>query len=125
MNMFVGEGNHRPDPRLRYYHKPEDFTVPGPAGTFVFLDEHEDSINDGHFVIPFEPRLKPAGWTDVPASRHGRGCQFAYADGHAAKRKWQDARTVLPVTRVRKYAVSQPNSPDPPWLHERSTALRD
>lgn len=125
MNMFVGQFNRHPDPRLRYFHKPEDFTVPGPAGTFVFLDEHEDSINDGHFLIPFEPRVKPVGWSDVPASRHRRGCQFGYADGHVARRKWQDGRTLLPVTRERKFAILQPNNRDAFWLHERATALRD
>jgi len=125
MNMFVGEGNHRPDPRLRYYHKPEDFTVPGPAGTFVFLDEHEDSVNDGHFVVAYDPQIPPPGWSDVPASRHLRGCQFAYADGHAVRRKWQDARTVMSVTRERKFAILQPNNRDAFWLHERATALRD
>ena len=26
-----------------------DITAPGPAQAFVFLDEHENSIDDGHF----------------------------------------------------------------------------
>ncbi len=125
MNMFVGESNRRGDFRLRYFHKPEDFTVPGPAGTFVLLDEHEDSLNDGHFLVAYDPRIPPPGWSDVPASRHRRGCQFAYADGHVARRKWQDARTVLPVTRVRKFGVPQPNSPDTRWVNQHASAPRD
>ncbi len=123
MNMFVGESNRRGDFRLRYFHKPEDFTVPGPAGTFVLLDEHEDSLNDGHFLLT-DPFFRATGWNDVPGSRHRRGCQLVYADGHAARHRWQDARTVLPVTRERKFGFAQPSSPDPPWLNSQATAPR-
>jgi prepilin-type N-terminal cleavage/methylation domain-containing protein/prepilin-type processing-associated H-X9-DG protein len=124
MNMFVGDSNRRPNFLLRYYYKPEDFTVPGPAATFVFLDEHEDSINDGHFLAGTTggPEF---GWNDVPASRHNRGCQFVYADGHATRRRWQDARTVQPVERVRKFGLAQPNNRDAFWLHEQATAKAD
>ncbi|MBN9689423.1 MAG: DUF1559 domain-containing protein [Verrucomicrobia bacterium] len=122
MNMFIGESTRRPNLRLRYHYTLDDFTVPGPAETFVFLDEHEDSINDGHFLIAYDPTITRTGWDDVPASRHNRGCQFVFADGHAMRHRWQDRRTVMPVTRTRKIGIAQPNSPDPRWLNQHASA---
>ncbi len=55
-----------------------------PAKTWLFLDEHPDSINDGYFIN------NPAAtsWQDTPASYHGGACGFSFADGHAEIRKW-------------------------------------
>ena len=35
----------------RVYYKITDFITPGPAGTFVFVDERSATINDGFFII--------------------------------------------------------------------------
>jgi prepilin-type N-terminal cleavage/methylation domain-containing protein len=50
------------------------FVDPGPSATFVFLDEREDSINDGMFVVDMTGY--PGGgaryrMVDIPASYHG------------------------------------------------------
>jgi hypothetical protein len=53
---------------------------------FVFLDEHENTIEDGFFA------LRPAGhesWQNMPADRHSRAAGFSYAAGHAGLRKWR------------------------------------
>lgn len=122
MNRFIGESTRLPDRRLRYYYKLDHFTVPGPAETFVLLDEHEDSINDGFFLVAYDPLIATPGWSDVPASRHSQGCQFVFADGHAMRHRWQDKRTVMPATRVRKFAIPQPASPDTKWINEHASA---
>ncbi len=31
---------------------------------------------------------------NLPATWHGRGCDFSFADGHAEHFKWIDARTM-------------------------------
>ena len=52
MNNWVGgpawsaSGN-----QWKTYTKESDLTDPGPSMTFVLLDEREDSINDGYFVV--------------------------------------------------------------------------
>lgn len=122
MNMFIGESTRRPDGRLRYYYRMDDFTVPGPADTFVFLDEHEDSINDGYFLLAYDPTRSATGWNDVPGSRHQRGCQLAFADGHVAQYRWRDPRTVQPVTRERKFGLNHPNSADVRWVRDHASA---
>jgi prepilin-type processing-associated H-X9-DG protein len=59
---------------------------------FVFIDEAEQAIQDGIFFIhyPNDEGEQSAGphWMDVPADRHGRGCNLTFADGHVADLKW-------------------------------------
>jgi prepilin-type N-terminal cleavage/methylation domain-containing protein/prepilin-type processing-associated H-X9-DG protein len=59
-------------------------TVPKPANTWLFLDEHPDSINDGFF----DDDPANTAWTDIPSSLHAGGCGFSFADGHAQLRMW-------------------------------------
>jgi prepilin-type N-terminal cleavage/methylation domain-containing protein/prepilin-type processing-associated H-X9-DG protein len=128
MNPYLGAGKRRSEnleivPPI-YYLKPDDFRRPGPTETFVFLDEHEDSIGDGYFEeTPFDT-LPKGGWGDLPASRHNRGSQFAFADGHVEPHRWKDSRTLVPVLRRRQAGVSSANSPDVRWLVQRSSAPR-
>ena len=121
MNENIGESSRGPDRRFYYYFKPEDLVTPGPSLTFVFLDEHEDSINDGFYLVGgFDSRNW--GWNDVPASRHNRGANFVFGDGHAERHKWQDKRTVQPVERTRKFGLNQPNNMDVFWVVDHATA---
>ena len=106
MNGFVGESSRVTDLARLNYYKPEDFVRPGPSETFVFLEEHEDSINDGFFLVGKQTD-EPAGWNDVPASRHRQAANFAFADGHVDKHRWRDPRTLQPVTRNRLFGLFQ------------------
>ena len=57
----------------RIYRKSSDLSNPGPTRTFVFLDEREDSINDGMFVVDMSGFPGSPAWlVDSPASYHGR-----------------------------------------------------
>jgi prepilin-type processing-associated H-X9-DG protein/prepilin-type N-terminal cleavage/methylation domain-containing protein len=81
------------------------------SNVFVFLDEHENSINDGVFYV------HPAGdigeqvagphWMDLPAQRHGGGCNFAFADGHAARWPWKWQGRTQPDSHVENSADQQ------------------
>jgi prepilin-type processing-associated H-X9-DG protein len=123
MNAHIGESSRITDATRLNYYKLEDFTRPGPASTFVFLDEHEDSINDGLYLGIATAGLG-FGWNDVPANRHSKGANFAFADGHAEKHRWQDKRTLFPVTRVRLYGVAQANNKDVRWIHDHASAAK-
>ncbi len=67
--------------------------VPMPAHTWLTLDEHPDSVNDGFFTVP----LGASSWGDLPASYHNGACGFSFADGHAEIRKWLSATSKYPV----------------------------
>ena len=61
--------------------------VPAPARTWVTVDEHPDSNNDGFFIVD----INANAWGDLPASFHNGACGFSFADGHAEIKKWQSA----------------------------------
>jgi prepilin-type N-terminal cleavage/methylation domain-containing protein len=82
-----------------------DIRAPQPSLAFVFVEEHQNSIDDGHFGFV------PVGteWLNIPATRH-RGAEFSFADGHSERLQWQDA-TTLAMTRP---FVTLPNNTDLP-----------
>ena len=68
-----------------------DLVDPGPSRTWGFLDERENSINDGEFVVGmYGYPDQPAHWNivDFPASYHGQA-GLSFADGHSGIRKWR------------------------------------
>jgi len=77
------------------FYKMGDFKIA--SKTWVFSDEHPDTINDG---IQFTPTSNGESneWSDMPASFHNAACGFAFADGHSEIHKWMQASTVIPVT---------------------------
>ncbi len=91
-NIGVGDGNATDGPWdavYQHYIKSSQFLYPGAAQTWVFLDEHPDSMNDAGFFNPH-----PAGtWVDYPATYHNGACGFAMADGHSEIHKWRQAMT--------------------------------
>lgn len=61
---------------------------PPPSGTFVFVDEHEESIDDGLWnTNPIDPFASPM-WYNLPTDRHNHGANIALADGHVDRHKW-------------------------------------
>jgi prepilin-type N-terminal cleavage/methylation domain-containing protein/prepilin-type processing-associated H-X9-DG protein len=133
MNLWVG-GNGDTPPAYqgswgfggtwKAYRKTSEMNNPGPAMTFVLLDEREDSINDGFFVVKMQGWPDPAQtWmVDYPASYHNNSAGFAFADGHSEIHKWRDGRTMPPIgTTDISLNFACPNNQDVLWMQERST----
>lgn len=81
---------------FRIYRKASDLVEPGPSGTWVFMDEREDGINDGELVVGMNGYPdKPQQWmlVDYPASYHNSAAGLSFADGHSEIKKWVDPRT--------------------------------
>ncbi len=76
------------------FFKTSDFKVA--SKTWVFCDEHPDSINDGIQYTPTD-NGEDGGWSDLPASYHVGACGFAFADGHSEIHKWKNANTDHPI----------------------------
>ena len=92
--------------------------------TWVFLDEREDSINDGEMVVGmFGYPDQPSQWkiVDYPASYHNRAGGFAFVDGHSDIKKWQDPRTTPPLSKGLSLNILSANNRDVFWMMERST----
>jgi len=79
----IGNGTYREITKL------SAITAPGPSAVFLFIDEHENSINDSHFYA-FRDMSKFTGekWLDAPSGRHGNSTGFTFTDGHAEIVKW-------------------------------------
>ena len=134
MNVFCGNNDGYATaayPTYRVFLKDADFTKPGPAMTWIFVDEHPDSINDCLFAL----NMASAGawptyssWQDVPASYHNGACGFGFADGHAEIKKWLDSQSVCPVQKTHPAGVPGVNGynttslHDNAWLAARTTA---
>src|SRR5580704_10085935 len=85
------------NPRVRSYsldcylygNQPASVTslmeIPDTAEVFAFLDESEQSIDDGEFGMNPAP---DAQWLNLASDRHSIGANITYADGHAALHKW-------------------------------------
>jgi prepilin-type N-terminal cleavage/methylation domain-containing protein/prepilin-type processing-associated H-X9-DG protein len=125
MNGFVGDTsniNGKNNPGWRRLLKTSDCTSPGPSKTWVLLDECPDSINDCFFSVTMSGG-SAATWTDVPASTHNGAGGFSFVDGHAEIKKWLDANTQAPVSRVNPCPENTKNSPDDiVWLQQRTTS---
>jgi prepilin-type N-terminal cleavage/methylation domain-containing protein/prepilin-type processing-associated H-X9-DG protein len=116
---FFGSG-------FRQYKKMSDVIDPGPTRTWLFLDEREDSINDGEFVVGMNGFPdKPQQWmiVDYPASYHNRAAGFSFVDGHSEIKKWTDPRTMPVLKKGQRIAlnVPSPNNQDAFWMMDRST----
>lgn len=77
--------------KWRTYAKQGDIVIP--ANTWVFVDEHPDSINDGGLAIvctgnQFTDPPSEAWTVDFPANYHDKACGFSFADGHSEIHKW-------------------------------------
>ena len=64
---------------------------PPPSLAWVFIDEHELSIDDGIFVIgnPSYAPDAPNFWFSFRADRHSNGANLSYADGHTEHHRWR------------------------------------
>jgi prepilin-type N-terminal cleavage/methylation domain-containing protein len=99
------------DADFRVYMKESDLTVPGPAATWLLIDEHEKSINDGFFAVDMSDG-RP--FADFPATRHNRGYCISFCDGHSEIYKFVDGRSNWPVPGN----INSPPNPD--WIKLRN-----
>jgi len=122
-NIGVGEGNAEGGPWstiYRHFKLQGDFAFPGPAETWVYTDEHPDSMNDAGLFNP----TAPTSWVDVPATYHNRACGFSFADGHSEIHKWRKSLGSDPAQKVSYVYVSTfdgyipvgANDPDIGWM---------
>jgi prepilin-type N-terminal cleavage/methylation domain-containing protein/prepilin-type processing-associated H-X9-DG protein len=101
-----------------------EFNAYAPASNFCFLDESEESICGGAFLLPCSTTdwlHGPWQWSNLPGERHGRGANLSFLDGHVASHRW----LYTPKHLLGGYGVAQPyaNSLDRQdfmWLFDRT-----
>lgn len=100
-----------PNPRSPY--KTAQILNPGPAGASVFVDEHEDSIDNGAIGIqPLGSLTTPyLRFWNVPATRHSRGANLSFADGHVEYWRWRGSYIFRPAAQI-KFTDAPAGDPD-------------
>lgn len=128
MNTWLnGQGD---SDKWRVFRKRSEITRPSPSKTWVFMDERQDSINDGDMEVvmdgfdgsPFKTRIG-----NYPAAYHNDAGGLSYVDGHADIKEWQDPRTTpeLREDGMLPQFISSPFNRDIMWLQAHSTSLKN
>jgi prepilin-type N-terminal cleavage/methylation domain-containing protein/prepilin-type processing-associated H-X9-DG protein len=122
----------------RIYQMTPDIVIP--SKTWVFVDEHPDSVNDAACAVQMPgntsdavAKAKSGEIIDCPASYHNGACGYSFADGHAEIKKWRGDKTSTkkPVTRMDGAANRLPATErnggiyDLIWMARNTTAHRD
>jgi prepilin-type processing-associated H-X9-DG protein len=119
INGWMGGRPLAGEDEYRLFVNEGDIINPGPAQAFVFIDEHEKSINDGWFAI--DVRGDHGGFIDVPAARHNNAFTLSFADGHVEVWNLQDLRTIQwPALSL----INNPVNSDWDKLRNAATSVR-
>jgi prepilin-type N-terminal cleavage/methylation domain-containing protein/prepilin-type processing-associated H-X9-DG protein len=100
--------------------KSSDLNAPGPAESWVFTDEHPDSIDDAILYTDAGATNGTGQFTELPSGNHAGACGIAFADGHAEIHKWKVPDTFRPVAYTSVQRVSVVLNPDLAWLANRT-----
>jgi prepilin-type N-terminal cleavage/methylation domain-containing protein/prepilin-type processing-associated H-X9-DG protein len=98
MSYYMNGSEQKPERKTKLCQ------IKNTAGAFVFIDEQENSISDGVFFVHVprddgeraEARDNPtyggAHYMNMPADRHGQGCNLSFTDGHVEHWKWKSPK---------------------------------
>jgi prepilin-type N-terminal cleavage/methylation domain-containing protein/prepilin-type processing-associated H-X9-DG protein len=101
--------------------KTGDLTIPGPSDSWLFIDEHPDSIDDAILYTNPGCTNGTGSFTELPCGDHGGSCGIGFADGHAEIHRWRDPNTTLrPVTYTTVQRVDVTLSPDLAFLAQKT-----
>jgi len=122
MNCFIGAETRTWTTPSKYTLCTKATQIKSPAGMSVFLDEREDSINDGLFWTAPDTLYQ---LVDYPASYHNNAGGFSFADGHSEIHRWKDRRTtpVLSPGQLLALNVNLPGDMDVLWLAQRGAGV--
>ncbi len=123
LNGWMGGTYIRNQSNYCVFKHETDIVNPSPSSAWVFIDEHERSINDGWFAVDMVGNW---GLLDAPATRHNNSFALSFADGHAEIWKIADSRTInwekLPYDQMP--ALNNPPNLDWQRLQAASSSLR-
>ncbi len=99
------------------FHKLTDITRISPSMAFVFIDERDDSIDDGEFLFYLTVNQIP----NYPAAYHAGSGGLSFADGHAEMHRYKTAEFQPPQTMgqetvKREFTTIPANNADMLWL---------
>jgi prepilin-type N-terminal cleavage/methylation domain-containing protein/prepilin-type processing-associated H-X9-DG protein len=112
-----GSHGHTRGKTFRTFGKESDFVEP--ATTWVYMDEHTESINDAGFGHPGTPPGASERWVDWPAVYHNGAGDLSFGDGHAEIHKWKGIK--YPKTGLPSTTVTPAQRADYQWLSRNTS----
>jgi prepilin-type processing-associated H-X9-DG protein len=123
MNGYMGYTN-RPDftGAFKYFQKTTDLVQLSPSDAFVFVDERDDSVDDGFFGVS----MINDTMVEAPANYHGGTGPVTFADGHVQLQRWRSPDTAKPqevglATEKFNFISVDPADVDLAWLRAHAT----
>ena len=98
METLQGEGS------FKTFARENELIAAGPTSFWLLIDEHEDTLDDGFFLVTMDDS-RP--FSSLLATRHQRGSEFSFADGHVEHFRLQDPSTLQVIAGKQ---VSRTNS---------------
>jgi prepilin-type N-terminal cleavage/methylation domain-containing protein/prepilin-type processing-associated H-X9-DG protein len=125
MDAALGDGEKYTFPnwgsgKMWWARKTSDLNKPGPAMSWVFIDEHPDSIDDEILYVNPAETNGTGIFIELPASFHNNACGVSFADGHSEIHKWLEAQTLHGVKHQAIDQLSVTSSRDLAWLAKRT-----
>jgi prepilin-type N-terminal cleavage/methylation domain-containing protein len=85
MNGWMGYINVPDSPGYQSFRKTSDLTKLGPGDAMVFVDERDDSVEDGFFGF----EMTSDAIRNVPSNFHAGSGTLSFADGHGEIHRWR------------------------------------
>ena len=124
MNGWIGPNAPAWNDGYIVFAKATQIVKPSPSQALVYLDEREDSIDDGYFAVNMITG-GGAQLVNFPGSFHNRAGGLSFADGHAEVHKWLDPRTTPPFKKGQKREfTAMKDNRDLIWLQEHATSSK-
>jgi len=122
MNGWMGYTNRPLDTEYKFLHKTTDLVKISPSDAFVFMDERDDSVDDGFFMVG----MGGSTMIEIPANYHGGGtAPVTFADGHVELHRWLSADIKFPQQTVAtdkyNFISVADDDPDLLWLQAHAT----
>ena len=122
MNGWMGYTNRPLDTEFQFLRKTTDLVKISPAEAFVFVDERDDSVDDGFFGVT----MVNSTMVEIAANYHGGSGPVTFADGHAELHRWLSPDTQYPqqsgvATENYKFISVAADDPDLLWLQDHAT----
>jgi prepilin-type N-terminal cleavage/methylation domain-containing protein/prepilin-type processing-associated H-X9-DG protein len=123
MSVWMGYRNLPWNDGYASFHKKGDINGISVSQAIVFVDERDDSIDDGEYAIDMVANSIP----NVPAGYHGGSGGVTFADGHAEIHRWRSADVLRAQqmgaqTKKWEFMTVTATNPDLLWLRDHGTA---
>jgi len=125
MNGWMGYTNRPLDTTFQFIRKTTDLGKLSASDAFVFIDERDDSVDDGFFGVSMDNTSIPR-MVEIPANYHGGGGPVTFADGHVELHRWSSPDTHFPqqsgvATEKYNFISVAADDPDLLWLQNHAT----